>query len=264
MYLIRKGDFNMALVDCKEPVFDRQVDEILKMLEDGIDREEIAEKLGYKNPISLDNYMRRRNFSWDSRQKNFVPASERYSGKGQNNILQLHGTSKAALILSLFAQGESDAKDIARQVGLETHKELASYMKNKGYEWDTEQENYVKKSLDKVNASQQATGLAQLGASATVAEVLENIIPLLKNLQSADHQSSQVKKSFEEAQSMPRYRVKGMYGTKAMRMANVLDELMRRYSKDKNISQREIVEVALIEFFQKYGYRDDIEGCFMD
>ena len=76
----------MALIDCKEPVFDRQVDKILGMLEDGTDRVEIAEKLGYKNPMSLDNYMRRRNFSWDSRQKNFVPAAERYSGKGRDNL----------------------------------------------------------------------------------------------------------------------------------------------------------------------------------
>jgi hypothetical protein len=121
----------MALVDCKEPVFDRQVDEILGLLEEGIEREEIAEKLGYKNPMSLDNYMRRRNFSWDSRQKMFVPAAERYSAKARDNILPLHGTSKAALIISLFAQDEADAKDIAKQVGFETHTELAGYMKKK-------------------------------------------------------------------------------------------------------------------------------------
>ncbi len=52
----------MALIDCKDPVFDRQVDKILEMLEDGTDRAEIASKLGYKNPMSIDNYMRRRNF----------------------------------------------------------------------------------------------------------------------------------------------------------------------------------------------------------
>jgi len=40
----------MALVECKEPVFDRQVDEILGLLEEGVERAEIAEKLGYKNP----------------------------------------------------------------------------------------------------------------------------------------------------------------------------------------------------------------------
>jgi DNA-binding NarL/FixJ family response regulator len=90
------------------------VDEILRMLEEGIDRSEIAEKLGYKNPMPLDNYMRRRNFSWDSRQKMFVPAAERYSAKLHNNILPLYGTSKAALIIANFVQDGADAKEIAR------------------------------------------------------------------------------------------------------------------------------------------------------
>ncbi|NBJ15558.1 MAG: hypothetical protein FNP40_08260 [Dehalobacter sp. 4CP] len=77
----------MALINCKEPVFDRQINQILKMLEEGIDRADIAEKLGYQNHASLDNYMRRRNFSWDTRQKKFVPAVERYSGKGKDNTI---------------------------------------------------------------------------------------------------------------------------------------------------------------------------------
>ncbi|SHJ37129.1 hypothetical protein [Parasporobacterium paucivorans] len=191
----------MALVDCKEPVFDRQVDKILGMLEDGTDRVEIAEKLGYKNPMSLDNYMRWRNFSWDSRQRNFVPATERYSGRGRDNLMQLHGTSKAALIISLFSQGESDAKDIARQVGFDTHTELASYMKRKGYEWDSLKGNYIKTSGDKI---QQSGGHAHLDENASMAVMLENILPLLKNLQNTDQQPS----ISEEKQSLPRYQVK--------------------------------------------------------
>lgn len=249
----------MALIDCKEPVFDRQVDKILGMLEDGTDRVEIAEKLGYKNPMSLDNYMRRRNFSWDSRQKNFVPAAERYSGKGRDNLIQLHGTSKAALIISLFSQEGSDAKDIARQVGFDAHTEMASYMKRKGYEWNSLKGNYIKMSTDKL---QQSGSHAQLGENDSMAEMLENILPLLKNIQKTGQQSSQV--ISEETQSLPRYQIKGMYGTKAMRMANVLDELIRGYSKERNISQREIIEVALIEFFQKYGYRDQVEEFLLD
>ena len=91
--------------------------------------------------MSLDNYMRRRNFSWDSRQKMFVPAAERYSAKGRDNLLPLHGTSKAALVIAQFAQDRAEAKEIARQAGFETHTELAGHMKNKGYEWDSTERN---------------------------------------------------------------------------------------------------------------------------
>lgn len=89
--------------------------------------------------------------------------------------------------------------------------------------------------------------------------MLKNIMPLLKKLQDAEYQPA-----VSESKSIPRYQVKGMYGTKAMRMANVLDELARRYSMERNISQREMFEVAVIEFFLKYGYREEVEGFLMD
>jgi hypothetical protein len=34
-------------------------------------------------------------------------------------------------------------------------------------------------------------------------------------------------------------------------MVNTLDQMAREFSKEKNISQRDLFEVALIEFFQK-------------
>jgi hypothetical protein len=48
-----------------------------------------------------------------------------------------------------------------------------------------------------------------------------------------------------------------------MRLANVLDELGLRFSMERNISQREMFEVALIEFFQRYGYGDRVEEYLM-
>lgn len=195
----------MALIDCKEPVFDRQVNQILGMLEEGIDRADIAEKLKYKNPVS--------------------------SGKGKDNLI-LQGISKTELIISLFKQGELDAKDIAKQVGFDTHIELANYMKNKGFVWDSREGNYIKILEDKLEAVQQEESSIQLGVNASATEILENIIPLLKNQQKPNH----INTSSEAALNLPRYQVKGMYGTKAVRMANILDLLVRDYSKERNIS----------------------------
>ena len=93
---------------------------------------------------------------------------------------------------------------------------------------------------------------------AYVDDAFKNILPLLKRFQNAEYQPAA-----SEAKSIPRYQVQGRYGSKTMRMANVLDELARRYSMERNISQREMFEVALIEFFQKYGYRDEVEA-FLD
>ncbi len=137
--------------------------------------------------------------------------------------------------------------------GFASHTELAGYMKSKGYEWDSTERNYVKGSSVQQKAMQQSNESSEQ-AEPGVDDALKNILPLLKRLQSAECQPAT-----SEPKSIPRYQVQGMYGTKAMRMANVLDELARRFSQERNISQREMFEVALIEFFQRYGYRDEVE-----
>ncbi|MBT9132724.1 MAG: hypothetical protein DDT33_01253 [Firmicutes bacterium] len=111
--------------------------------------------------------------------------------------------------------------------------------------------NYVK--TDKPEAMSQAVNTEEMD------EMLKNIMPLLKKLQDAGCQPA-----LSESKSIPRYQVQGMYGTKAMRMANVLDELARRFSMERNISQREMFEVAVIEFFQKYGYREEVEEFLLE
>jgi hypothetical protein len=41
-------------------------------------------------------------------------------------------------------------------------------------------------------------------------------------------------------------------------MSFQLDQLAKTYSQEKNISQRDLFEVALVDFFQRYGYGDAI------
>jgi hypothetical protein len=63
-----------------------------------------------------------------------------------------------------------------------------------------------------------------------------------------------------EAGQIPRYALPGAFVTKSVHMTNTLDQMVRDYSKEKNINQREIFEVALIEFFQKYGFECEVEA----
>lgn len=255
----------MALVDCNDPVFDRQANQILEMLEQGMSKSDIAKTLGYNNPLSIDNYMRRRNFSWDSRERNFVPAAERYSAKAKNNITPFRGTSKADVIISLFDQGELNVKEIARQVGFETNKEMTKFMKNKGYLWDPIEGNYVQGLTTGVMLEPSANPTSQTSTNATITEVLQNLIPLLQG-NSSNHQVSITKEHLEtdEPPRLPRYTVSGQYTTKGMRMAIALDEMTRKFSAERYLSQREILEIALIEFFKKYGYRTEVEKLIME
>lgn len=42
-------------------------------------------------------------------------------------------------------------------------------------------------------------------------------------------------------------------------MSDMVAKLTGEFSKEKNISQREVVEGALIEYLQKYGFKREIE-----
>jgi hypothetical protein len=58
---------------------------------------------------------------------------------------------------------------------------------------------------------------------------------------------------------IPRFTLPGLFVTKSVHMTNALDKMVRDFSKEKNLNKREIFEVALIEFFQKYGYTREVE-----
>ena len=45
----------------------------------------------------------------------------------------------------------------------------------------------------------------------------------------------------------------------AVHMPNTLDNLVKEYAREKNISQRDIFQVALIDFFRRYGYEREID-----
>ena len=63
-----------------------------------------------------------------------------------------------------------------------------------------------------------------------------------------------------EKGKVPRYVVPGIAKTKTVQMMSNLEQLVVDFSREKNISQREVFEVALIEFFRKYGYEYEIES----
>jgi hypothetical protein len=43
-------------------------------------------------------------------------------------------------------------------------------------------------------------------------------------------------------------------------MLTGLDLLIREYSTEKNISQKDMFQIAMIEFLKKYGYRRETEA----
>ncbi|MCC0566896.1 hypothetical protein [Brevibacillus borstelensis] len=257
----------MAMPVFKKPVYDERSNEILRMLTEGMSRDEVAAKLGYSNTRSMHTVMNRKNFVWDERKKNYVPAYSQYHDAVNQAI---PSSSKMGQILSLFAKEGADAKEIAKRLGFADHREMASYIKGKGYVWDNEKQNYVKytgelseESDRKQELPEKPTEEDAIRASPVsprlTGEGLERYLPLLDMLERNRDRLIDLLVPASTTGQIPRYAVPGIFTTKTVHMTNLLDQMVRDFSREKNISQREIFECALIEFFRRYGYEREVE-----
>ncbi len=258
----------------KKPIYDDRVQLILRSMVEGKTRDQLALELGHKSYKTLDIYMRRKNFMWDRDRQSYVPIYNRLdhydSGK------EVFSSSKLSTIISLFNKEDADAKTIAKRLGFTNHREMATYMKSKGYVWSAEKKNY-QKMLGKVQEEREVIQdipavekdeispepLQALPASVKTGRLgtdhLGDYIPLLELLDRNRDRLIDLIVPGSETGKVPRYAVPGIFVTKSVHMTNTLDQLVREYSKEKNISQRDIFAVALIEFFQRYGYEREME-----
>lgn len=258
----------------QKPIYDERVNVILRGLVEGKTRDELAKELGYKNYKTLDIYMRRKNFKWDRDKQNYIPA---YSRLDKQEIdLALLRSSKVATVISLFQKEGADAKTIAKRLGFADHRDLANYMKAKGYRWSSELGNYQRvygqlqeEAEGRPEATEELQDSHGGGVAVTApmapkmtradAAQLERYLPLLEMLERNKDRLVDLIVPGAESGKVPRYAVPGIFVTKSVHMTNTLDSLVREYSKEKNISQRDIFAVALIEFFRRYGYEREIE-----
>lgn len=58
---------------------------------------------------------------------------------------------------------------------------------------------------------------------------------------------------------IPRYMLGGISTTKSIHMNHNLSQLVKDYSMEKGIPQREIFEVAVLEFLKRYDFEREVE-----
>jgi hypothetical protein len=243
-----------------EPIYDKQVEQILSLLEDGFSKEEVAAKLNYNNPVSLDNYMRRRNFSYDGRQRKFIPKKEKSAGFTPEAA---DISTQPGRAIAMLTQESADPKEVAQKLGFADHHELGAYMMGKGYEWDIKSCNYIKAEETQEAMQVQSDEIEDILGSDTsqlYGTDFAVFLPVLELLLRKKEKLAQLLGTSEATGQIPRYAVPGVPVTKSVHMMNQLDQMVRDYSREKNVSQRDLFEVALIEFFRKYGYEREVEN----
>lgn len=242
------------------PIFDEKLQHILCSLSQGKTREKIAEEAGNKNWKSVDMYMRRRNYHWDSKKQTYLQNSS-----GQNDEVQT-ASPQVEQITSLLAKKGADLRTIAGQLGFKDHKELASYMKSKGYTWDMKKDNYVKE-VNKVPKSGEPKVVEDPSIppflvkdyevlpidGASVGEI-QRYLPLLELLENHKERLVKLMVPSVNGDMTPRNIILGGSTMISVTIKNNILQTALDISHRKDISIQEIIESALIEFSQKYGY----------
>lgn len=167
---------------------------------------------------------------------------------------------KAALIISLLNKG-LEPKYIARQVGLKNHRQLAEYMRVKGYIWSVEKRNYIKHQGKYTNheaiISNSPSPAADIKKDISP---LEKYLPLLELLEKNKEQLLNILATTPTTSQLPRHTLLGTAKTKSIYINELLAELVAKFSKTKHITQREIIEGALVEYLKRYGFKQEVES----
>lgn len=59
--------------------------------------------------------------------------------------------------------------------------------------------------------------------------------------------------------TLPRYAIPGKAGSQTIYFSDALIRLMKEYCDSKNVKQRDVLEIALTEFFRRYGFQREVD-----
>lgn len=223
--------------------------DILLALAEGQSLKDIAKSYGHLDTRSIDNYMKSQGYIWN--QKSEIYRKLRTTAEGLSTFIETK--EKVVEIILCFSSG-LNAKEIATRFGFSNNRDLATYMKKQGFEWNTIKSNYEAK------ASVPITSPTTHQQSFESIESLSSVeIDFLRELLAYRHvllPMLQVKDALEP--TFPVYHLEGLSHSKSVQLTTSLDELVRTFCRDKKISQKQVFEIALIEFLQKYGYENEL------
>lgn len=233
---------------------DPKISKTLSMLDQGKSKEEIYNHFGNKNWSTVEMYFRRRGFRWNG--ETFVPVEEKKTTAAEEaKFIQ----TKAAQIVRQLAHKKADIRQIAMKNGFRSVEEMGEYMKSQGYVWNSDANNY---EYDENVAQKQASPSQKAHIVSTATGKIEGLEAYQSLLDYLMNKKEQLYELLEVAQNgtLPRYKFKGAKANKTLGLPTSLQTLLNDFSKDFNVTQRDIIEVALAEFFKKYGYEEQLNS----
>lgn len=236
-------------------------------LSGGKTREEVAKMFDYGSWRSLDIFMRRRGMRWNSTvgmyymEKDTAPEAE---DRETCCPLSFDGTedSRVREIVYLFSQEGADAKEIAAVTNFESYHSMADYMSSQGYIWSFEYNNYIKadSSGRTVPASKRSSEEREIAENGyDEADYTGKYSHILDYLKQNQEKINDIINDSSISHFLPRYAVPGITRTKSFYMSDNLSRLVVEFCREKNLSQKDVIETALIQFLIKYNYKDKVD-----
>ncbi|PIC95699.1 hypothetical protein CSV69_10185 [Sporosarcina sp. P26b] len=183
--------------------------------------------------------------------------------KKEINVVSPEEDERVHMVLTELTKGTSrDELAICQRFGFTDMSELGQYMKSKGYKWNTKLNNY-EKDAQMITSIEETDGAMEHSSPSVenhhVQEPsLELYLPLLEMLKHNEKRLTELLIPYGKGNSIPRYTIEGIAKTKTVQMIHTLSNMVTEFAEEKNISQRDLFEVALIDFFRKYGYEKEV------
>ncbi len=233
-----------------------RIEEIQFLLAAGKTRVEVAKEIGYSDVSCLYRFASKNSLKWNYDKKNYDAIGN--DGRPIEAIKTPidNPNGKESRIIQMF-KDRMDGREIAKKLRFINYQALADHMQSKGYIWSNSKKNYIKESI-KVKFEQEEVKTKDIEQNNV--EPLNKYNAMLEMIYKNQDRLKEIFNLEEESSTIPRYILSGVVITKSLNIINTLDQLVREFSQEKNISQKQIVEVALIEFLRKYGYSNEVKA----
>ncbi len=229
----------------------KKIKELQYMLASGKSRSEIARELGYKDVTAIYHFASRHKLKWNPRIQNYEAQTPDGTPIEALTPPAEIPTGRAAGIIAMFEQG-MDAREIAKHFRFADNSEMAAYMKARGYVWDDDAGNYIKTCGDtdahEIKPKQEEDKLTEY-------EELLHFLNINKNRLVGLLTQTEL-----PSEKLPRYILPGVSKVKSINISSSLDGLIQDYSREFNVSQKDMFQIAMVEFFKKYGYQSEVKA----
>ncbi|MCQ6264504.1 hypothetical protein M1K46_02335 [Fictibacillus sp. WQ 8-8] len=166
---------------------------------------------------------------------------------------------KVTQIITLFSEGKS-LEEITQIIGYAQTNSISRFMSKYDYKWSKEKQNYVYIGSKKtspiqtnsqvlVTESKQATDALDLLENKDVIELLTQAKKILTLLKAPTQPNDSTQDLWKKAQKYMKSNEPSV--NKSFRFPLEVDKQINRFSDSTNLSQKQILCIALDEFFEK-------------